>query len=158
MAIDKVLHQKLLHFRGGKIMFVDLQKTDLDPEGFTRVSSQAQYHPTRKDGIPAILMRNDNTGLYVLYYGNCCTVSCPQPWARKIDEVAQKSKLRIARENAGLTQKQLADTVGVAANHLQQWEYRQKKPSGENLIRLADALNVNPKELIDTDNQKTKGE
>ena len=52
------------------------------------------------------------------------------------------------RKEKGLTQAQLADLVGVHKNMVYGWETSKFKPRGENLLRLADALNCDARELI----------
>ena len=55
------------------------------------------------------------------------------------------ARLRIER---GLTQAQLAELVGVHKNMVYGWETGKFKPRGENLLKLADALNCNARDLI----------
>ena len=55
------------------------------------------------------------------------------------------ARMRIKR---GLTQAQLAELVGVHKNMVYGWEAGNFKPRGENLLRLADALDCDAKELI----------
>lgn len=55
------------------------------------------------------------------------------------------ARLRIER---GLTQAQLAVQIGVHKNRICDWEKGKFKPRGENLLRLADALNCDARELI----------
>ena len=55
------------------------------------------------------------------------------------------ARMRIKR---GITQAQLADLVGVHKNMVYGWEAGKFKPRGENLLKLADALDCEAKELI----------
>ena len=55
------------------------------------------------------------------------------------------ARLRIER---GLTQAQLAELVGVHKNIVYAWESGNFYPRGENLLKIADALNCDAKELI----------
>lgn len=55
------------------------------------------------------------------------------------------ARLRIER---GLTQAQLAELVGVHKNIVYAWEAGNFKPRGENLLKIADALNCEAKELL----------
>lgn len=55
------------------------------------------------------------------------------------------SRIRIKR---GITQAQLAELVGVHKNMVYGWEAGKFKPRGENLLKIADALDCEAKELI----------
>ena len=55
------------------------------------------------------------------------------------------ARLRIER---GLTQAQLAELVGVHKNIVYAWEGGNFNPRGENLLKIADALDCDAKELI----------
>lgn len=55
------------------------------------------------------------------------------------------ARLRIER---GLTQAQLAEIIGVHRNMVYGWETGKFKPRGENLLKLADALNCDARDLI----------
>lgn len=55
------------------------------------------------------------------------------------------ARLRIER---GLTQTQLAEIIGVHKNMVYGWETCKFKPRGENLLKLADALNCDARDLI----------
>ena len=56
-------------------------------------------------------------------------------------------RIKAARKNAGLTQKQLADKLGISPVGITQWETGVRKPKAETLKRLADALDVPIMEL-----------
>ena len=49
-------------------------------------------------------------------------------------------KIRMLRRNAGLTQRQVADAVGVTYRTYQNYEAGASKPSGGVALRLAAAL------------------
>ena len=51
------------------------------------------------------------------------------------------NKLKKARENAGLTQKQVADTVGIAESAYQRYE-RGRLPAAPTACKIAKALKV----------------
>lgn len=51
-------------------------------------------------------------------------------------------KLREARKNIGLTQKQLAEIVGAKHNSISNWEKGQNQPDAEMIRRLCEALQV----------------
>lgn len=53
-------------------------------------------------------------------------------------------RLRQARVSRDLTQKQLADAVGVSVQAVSHWEKRRSSLLGENLLLLAGALGVSP--------------
>lgn len=55
------------------------------------------------------------------------------------------ARLRIERD---LTQAQLAKIIGVHRNMVYGWETGKFKPRGENLLKLADALDCDARELI----------
>lgn len=52
------------------------------------------------------------------------------------------ARIREARKSRGLTQTQLADTLGTSQGWLSQWERGTRTPSVDWLSRLADALGV----------------
>lgn len=58
-------------------------------------------------------------------------------------------KIRTLRENAGLTQAELAETVGVSEKVVSKWECGETKPSAEVLPALADAFGCTIDSLFD---------
>ncbi len=50
--------------------------------------------------------------------------------------------IAIARKHAGLTQEELADKTGVSAQAVSKWENGRNLPDIENLMRIAEVLNV----------------
>lgn len=61
------------------------------------------------------------------------------------------TKLEWARQGAGLTQQQLANAAGVNIRLVQKVEGGEAEPgnlTAKNLLALADALGVDPRELI----------
>ncbi len=58
-------------------------------------------------------------------------------------------KIRALRESAGLTQMELAETVGVSEKVVSKWECGETKPSAEVLPALADAFGISIDELFD---------
>ena len=52
------------------------------------------------------------------------------------------------REQRGLTQKQLADLIGVAQQHVSRWENGNHRPSIDILMKIAEILNCNISDLI----------
>lgn len=57
-------------------------------------------------------------------------------------------KIKILRKAAGLSQRQLADGMGVAQNTVSFWETEQSLPSARQLPRLAQLLNCTIGELF----------
>lgn len=51
-------------------------------------------------------------------------------------------RIKEARKRAGLTQKELADKLGISYVGISQWENNQRNPKLETLQRIADALGV----------------
>ena len=51
-------------------------------------------------------------------------------------------RVKFLRTSKGLTQKQLADTIGVSEVSLQRFEYGSSRPSLDTLIALADYFDV----------------
>lgn len=58
------------------------------------------------------------------------------------------SPITQARMAAGLTQAQLADMIGVAAQHIGRWERGERKPKIDALMRIAQALGCSVTDLI----------
>lgn len=58
------------------------------------------------------------------------------------------SPIATARLAAGLTQAQLAEAIGCSEHAINRWERALFKPSGKNLLKLAEALKCDPKELL----------
>lgn len=56
-------------------------------------------------------------------------------------------RIRELREIRGLTRGQLGEKVGLDANRIRQYEIGSRTPKPELVIKLADALNVNPMSL-----------
>lgn len=69
--------------------------------------------------------------------------TAPQPFPERIKQL---------RKEAGLSQKQLADYVGVSKAAVSCWETGVREvPAGNNLVRLADALGLDPAEVMKVD-------
>lgn len=57
-----------------------------------------------------------------------------------------------ARKKAGLTQKELAEKLGVDQSAVSFWETGKRAPRGGRLLRLADVLNCTIDELFGREN------
>ena len=57
-------------------------------------------------------------------------------------------RIRETRVNKGLTQQQVADSIGVTYQNISQYERGLRKPKNETLLQIADALGVSVYELI----------
>jgi transcriptional regulator with XRE-family HTH domain len=57
-------------------------------------------------------------------------------------------RLRDARRHAGLTQLQLGERVGRDHRTIHRWEYALRVPNLEDLLLIADALNIPLAELV----------
>lgn len=53
-------------------------------------------------------------------------------------------KIKIARCNARLTQRALAEKCGIATGTVQQYELGKRQPRIEQLLKIAEALNISP--------------
>ena len=62
--------------------------------------------------------------------------------------------IRIAREKRGLSQKQVAITLGVSAPAVSDWESGKKTPSSENLLKLSALLDVSIDYLLENEHTK----
>lgn len=59
------------------------------------------------------------------------------------------TKIKVLRIKRGMSQEALADASGLSRRTIQRIESEKSTPNGYSLKRLADALQVNPDELID---------
>ncbi len=59
------------------------------------------------------------------------------------------SRIRKYREERGLSQKQLAELIGVKNNRVSNWEQGLNRPDADILAALCRALQVSPSELLD---------
>lgn len=64
-----------------------------------------------------------------------------------------KERLKQLRGNAGLTQKQIADELGITVRAYQYYEEGKKYPTQPKLIKLAEILGVSPGELLSLQDQ-----
>lgn len=69
--------------------------------------------------------------------------AAPQPFPERIRQL---------RKEAGLSQRQLANFVGVSTSAVSCWETGTREiPAGDNLVRLAEALGLDPAEVVKVD-------
>lgn len=66
-------------------------------------------------------------------------------------------RIKQARKNAGLTQRELAEKSGTATGTIQQYELGKRQPRTEQLQRIAAALNVSAGFLLDGRERKKAG-
>lgn len=57
-------------------------------------------------------------------------------------------KIRSARKDNGITQKQLADLIKVKHNSISDWESDKHKPDVDSLEKICDILDLNPSDLL----------
>lgn len=63
--------------------------------------------------------------------------------------------LRLARERKGLSQKELAETIGVAKSTYSLYESGNREPNVQTIRRIADVLNVSTDELLGVNGELT---
>ncbi len=63
-----------------------------------------------------------------------------------------QEKVKELRSNKGISQKKLADAIGVAQSSINYWEKGQRTPSVAAAQKLADYFNITLDELYDIDN------
>lgn len=66
-----------------------------------------------------------------------------------MDQTRTGALIRALRQQKNLTQRQLADAIGVGDKAVSKWERGRSRPDVETLQRLADALGVELTELLD---------
>lgn len=67
--------------------------------------------------------------------------------------MAYKLMLREIREQKGLSQRKVADQIGVTPSAVAQWELGLNTPSLHNVLALRDLLHCSMDELLVRDNQ-----
>ena len=65
------------------------------------------------------------------------------------------SKLKELRQNAGLTQKQLAEQIGITKSVVSFYELRERTPSPDILVKLASVFHVSTDYLLGIEKGKT---
>ena len=61
------------------------------------------------------------------------------------------SRIRKYREERGLSQKKLAQMIGVSNSRISNWEQGLNRPDADVLVNLCRALNVSPCQLLNMD-------
>ena len=59
------------------------------------------------------------------------------------------SRIRKYRESRGLSQKDLADLIGVSNSRISNWEQGINRPNADIVADICKALNISPSELLD---------
>lgn len=59
------------------------------------------------------------------------------------------NRIRKFREECGISQKQLAEKIGVSNSRVSNWEQGINRPDADILADICRALNVSPSELLD---------
>ena len=69
-----------------------------------------------------------------------------------------KDRIRKIRLDAGLTQKEFAQRIGVSRIYISGWETNQSSPGSARLFVIAEKFNVNPDWLIDGSGEPYKSQ
>jgi len=72
----------------------------------------------------------------------------PTPYREIGDRIQDFRREAGRRRRRRFSQKELANLIGVAEGTVTAWETGRQRPQGENLMRLARALEVRPEEII----------
>lgn len=67
-------------------------------------------------------------------------------------------RLASLRNGKGISQEKLAEMINYSPNHISKLELARTNPSFDLLVKIADALEVNIKELFDFAEEPTSGE
>lgn len=74
------------------------------------------------------------------------------------DESGRPSSLAVLRADAGLTQKELSDLVGVGQGRLSEWESGAREMSATACWKVARALGTDPGRIVEAVATRDKGE
>lgn len=66
------------------------------------------------------------------------------------------SKIKILRQNAGLTQKQLSERLGVTSSVVSYYELSERVPSPEIIVKLANIFHVSTDYLLGVEKSQEK--
>lgn len=77
-----------------------------------------------------------------------------------MDDKLKKFGKRIAwlRAKRNMTQERLAELIGYSPNHISKLESARTNPSFDLIIKIADALNIEPKELFNIESKSPNDE
>lgn len=88
--------------------------------------------------------KSDTAQKIAMYFG----VSVDSLFGKdKTENSSMGERIQKAREAANLTQKELADKVDISLSLIEQYESNARNPKTDTLFKIAEALNVNPKDL-----------
>lgn len=59
------------------------------------------------------------------------------------------ARIRKYREDRGISQKELAEKLGISNSRVSNWEHGINRPDADILADICEALNVSPSELLD---------
>lgn len=62
--------------------------------------------------------------------------------------IERGKRIKAARKHANLTQKQLADKLGLATGTIQQYELGKREPSLDTIEQIASVLHISPFEIV----------
>lgn len=62
-------------------------------------------------------------------------------------------RIKSARKNAGLTQRELGEKLGVSEKTVSSWEINRTEPSMGTLEKIAKVLDINKSDLLDIEKQ-----
>lgn len=65
-----------------------------------------------------------------------------------IKEIDFVDKLKRKRNKMGMSQKELADKVGMSVTEIERFEWQMKSPTLETVIKIAEALNMDMEIII----------
>lgn len=136
-----------------RIRRVQLKMTQQDlsrKTGIKQPTISAIEKGVNKPGIDTIILISDALD---------CTVSDligqTRPASRQDPHVM--NKFRYCRIMKHLSQKAVASSIGVSCPMVSQWESGSKKPSKENLVKLADLFGVSTDYLLDHEFSEVNG-
>ena len=64
--------------------------------------------------------------------------------------------IRSSRKNIGLTQKELAEQVGVSMNTVARWERNESEPSWSDFIKVCVVLGMKMEDFVEKENSNDK--
>lgn len=67
-----------------------------------------------------------------------------------------RGNMRAERARRGLSEKEVAEEIGVHANQVSRWEQGTQEPSGSNLLKLSSFYECSPDYLLDLTSERKK--